>query len=250
MNYETSGKLQHGLVNKLNDAIRDNPLAAGLIGAGLCWMLFSKVKPPALGGITEALKGAADSVGAAASAGGSSVASAASKAGSQIAEAAGHVKDTATDTLSRINLPDAPSIVAEADETVRTALRSSAEAGKRYGTKVQHTLSETLERQPLLLGAIGLAIGAGIASAFASTRIENELMGEQGSAARAKLQDFAEETKDFAATRAKEVLDAVKDEAKAQGFTAEAAKAAFQDVSKKAKDVAGAAPQAVRNRTS
>ena len=85
---------------------------------------------------------------------------------------------------------------------------------------------------------------------FASTRIENELMGEQGSAARAKLQDFAEETKDFAATRAKEVLDAVKDEAKAQGFTAEAAKAAFQDVSKKAKDVAGAAQQAVRNQTS
>lgn len=249
MNYETRRRHQVGLVDKVNNAIRDNPLAAGLIGAGLCWMLFSKVKPPALGGTTEALKGAVNSVGAAASAGGSSVASAAGKAGSHIAEAAGQVKEAASDALSKISPSDAPRI-ADAGEAIRAGFRSSVDAGRHYGGAVQQTLSENLQRQPLLLGALGLAIGAGIASAFASTRIENELMGEQGSAARAKLQDFAEETKDFAATRAKEVLDAVKDEAKAQGFTAEAAKAAFQDISKKTKDVAGAAQQAVRNRTS
>src|SRR5215217_6199822 len=28
------------MVDRINDAIRENPLAAGLIGAGLAWMLF------------------------------------------------------------------------------------------------------------------------------------------------------------------------------------------------------------------
>ena len=249
MSLETRNGREDGLVDTLNNAIRDNPLAAGLIGAGVCWMLFSKVKPPALGGITEAVKSAADSVGAAASAGGSSVASAAGKASSHIAEAAGQVKEAASDALSKISPSDAPSI-ADAGEAIRAGFQSSVDAGTRYGGAVQQTLSENLQRQPLLLGALGLAIGAGIASAFASTRIENELMGEQGSAARATLQKFAEETKDFAATRAREVLDAVKDEAQAKDLTPEAAKDAFQNLSKKAKDVAGAAGQAVINRTS
>ena len=60
MSLETRNGREGGLVDTLNNAIRDNPLAAGLIGAGVCWMLFSKVKPPALGGITEAVKSAAD----------------------------------------------------------------------------------------------------------------------------------------------------------------------------------------------
>lgn len=250
MSTETGDGTQTGLVDTLNEAIRENPLAAGLIGAGVCWMLFSKVKPPALGGIASALKTAAESVGAAASAGGQSVASAAGRAGAQVAETAGQVKDAVRDELKALKPTEVPSIVAEAGETVKAGLRSSAREGKRYGAGLQRTLGENLERQPLLLGAIGLAIGAGIASAFASTRIEGELMGEQGSAAREKLQALAEETKQFAATRAQDVLGAVKDEAQAQGLTPDAAQDAFREVSRKAKGVADTARTAVKDRVS
>lgn len=237
-------------VNSLNDAIRDNPLAAGLVGAGVCWMLFSKVRPPALGGIADAFTGAASAIGTAASSGAASVAAGAGKVGSHIADAASQVKDAAGDFVSAVNPGEVPGIVAEAGETVMAGVRSSAAAGKRYGASAQQVLSENLERQPLLLGAIGLAIGAGIAAAFPSTKIEGELMGEQGSAAREKLQSFAEETKDFAVARAGEVLDAVKDEAKAQGLTPQAAKDAFNDLSQKAKGVADSARGAVTSRTS
>ena len=36
------------------------------------------------------------------------------------------------------------------------------------------SLSDIIERQPLVLGAIGLAIGAAIAGAFQTFKIENE----------------------------------------------------------------------------
>jgi hypothetical protein len=168
--------------------------------------------------------------------------------GSQIAETASRVKDAARDTLSSLAPNEVPGIVAEAGETVMSGVRASTDAGRRYGSAVQQTLSENLERQPLLIGAIGLAIGAGIASAFATTKLEGELMGERGEAAREKLQSLAEEAKEFATARATNVLEAVKDEAASQGLTPGAAKDAFNDLSQKAKNVAGSAREAVTNR--
>jgi hypothetical protein len=250
MSQQSSGDMQSGFLNNLNDAIRENPVAAGLVGAGICWMLLRKVKAPALGGVADALKGAANSMGAAASAGGSSAAAGANAVGSRVAEAASGLKDMARDTLSAVTPGDISHTVSEARSNVVAGLRSTASTGKRYGRSAQQMLSENLDRQPLLLGAIGLAIGAGIASAFSSTRIEDELMGEQGAAAREKLQAFADETREFATNRAREVLDVVKDEAAAQGLTPDGAREAVRDLSQKVKDVAGAAREAVTSRVS
>ena len=44
--------------------------------------------------------------------------------------------------------------------------------------RVQSTFSDLLERQPLVLGAIGLAVGAAIAGAFSASDLENGSMGE------------------------------------------------------------------------
>jgi hypothetical protein len=44
--------------------------------------------------------------------------------------------------------------------------------------QVQSTFSDLLERQPLVLGAIGLAVGAAIAGAFSASDLENDSMGE------------------------------------------------------------------------
>jgi hypothetical protein len=46
--------------------------------------------------------------------------------------------------------------------------------------KAQSTLADMLERQPLVLGAIGLAIGAAVAGAFRTSGLENEWIGERG----------------------------------------------------------------------
>ena len=44
--------------------------------------------------------------------------------------------------------------------------------------QVQSSFSDLLERQPLLLGAIGVAIGAAVAGAFRTSDLESELMGD------------------------------------------------------------------------
>ena len=44
--------------------------------------------------------------------------------------------------------------------------------------QVQSSFSSLIERQPLLLGAIGLAVGATVAGAFSGSALESEWMGE------------------------------------------------------------------------
>jgi hypothetical protein len=44
--------------------------------------------------------------------------------------------------------------------------------------QVQSYLSDLLDRQPLVLGGIGLALGVAVASAFTASDLENEWVGE------------------------------------------------------------------------
>jgi hypothetical protein len=54
------------------------------------------------------------------------------------------------------------------------------------------SLSDILERQPLVVGAIGLAIGAAVAGAFQTSEIENEWAGELSDTVKENLTSRAE----------------------------------------------------------
>ena len=47
---------------------------------------------------------------------------------------------------------------------------------------IQSNLTRALEQQPLMLGAIGLALGAGLAAALPRSKIEEELAATTGAA--------------------------------------------------------------------
>jgi len=235
------------VVDRLNAAIRDNPLAAGLIGAGLAWMLMGGAK--GFGVMAGAAKDAVGMAGSAAATAGGAVAGGVTKAA--LATAAG-LKSAATDVTGSgaslvPDIPDTDKAIeasAEAGATVGNRINSAAAAGREYGAAIQSRLSESLEKQPLLLGAIGLAIGAGIASTFATTAVESELMGEQGSAARQKLQGLAGDVTD----RAKQIASDLKDEAGRQGLTPDAAKSAAAGIGEKVRAVAGAGRESITQR--
>jgi hypothetical protein len=222
------------VVDRMNAAIRDNPLAAGLIGAGVAWMLMGGAK--GFGVMAGAATGAASMTGSAAATAGSALASGVAKASS--ATAAG-LKSAASDGASsvaslvpEISVPatdKAFDAVSEAGATLVNRINSAAIAGREYGVSIHSRLSDSLEKQPLLLGAIGLAIGAGIASTFSTTSVESELMGEQGTAARETLQGLG----DVVTDRAQKVVSEVKTEAQNQGLTPEAAKSAATGIGKK-----------------
>jgi hypothetical protein len=249
MNFKDELDRAGPIVDRVNAAIRDNPLAAGLIGAGIAWMLMGGAKGFSV--MAGAAKGAAGMAGSAAASASNAVASGVAQAGSATAA---RLKSTASDVAGSvaslvpdISAPDpdkAFEAVADAGAAVGGRINSAAAAGKEYGAAIQSRLSESLEQQPLLLGAIGLAIGAGIASTFATTAVESELMGEQGAAAREKLTGLTGEVKN----RASEIASDLKDEANRQGLTSDAAKSAAVIIGEKVKTVAAAGRDSLAQR--
>src|SRR5215213_2443958 len=96
------------VVDRLNAAIRDNPLAASLIGAGIAWMLMGGAK--GFGVMAGAAKGAAGMAGSAAASAGSAVASSVTKAGSATAaglkSAASDMAGSVASLVPDISVPD------------------------------------------------------------------------------------------------------------------------------------------------
>lgn len=236
------------LMDRVNDAVRENPVAAGLIGLGLFMTFFSTAKLPILAEkVPGAIKSAAGAVGATVASGGRSVSDGISAASAAMADTASRLADraaaTATEVLNEQQLAEqgrwAGDAITRGGEQLRGNAAKVARSSMDAGIMLQGKLADTLAQQPLLLGAIGIAIGAGIASALPVTDSERQLVGEQASALRGEVQD-----------RANQVISDVKDAAAAQGFTTSAAKEALDAVSQKAKSVARSARDTVSNRLS
>jgi hypothetical protein len=101
----------------------------------------------------------------------------------------------------------------------------------------------------LALGAIGLAIGAGIAAALPATELEADYLGETSDIAKAKATKFAQEAADRATRVAGNVLEAAAEEARQQGLTLEGAKSAAGDISAKVGRIAETAGNSISERT-
>jgi hypothetical protein len=112
-----------------------------------------------------------------------------------------------------------------------TAARAVQEKGAALGTVVQQNLSDLFNRQPLLLGALGVAVGAGIAASIRTTAAEERAFGEASESVREAVTEKAKALKEMA--------DAAVNEAKAQGLTPKAVGEAFRMVGDKVAEVGG-----------
>lgn len=182
---------QTGFFDNLVAAAKENPLAAALIGAS-AFCLFTG---------NEKLKNAARAATAAApidlhAPGSRSTLSAHQRsAAPPIApeldeEGSFHVGDTLRDAGSAAS--DAISGTAgkikdrlhEGADYVRENVGRPGEEALR---KIQSSLGGMLERQPLMLGILGLAAGAAMAGAFRTSDLENDWMGELSDDVKADL---------------------------------------------------------------
>lgn len=148
---------------------------------------------------------------------GSSVSSATSAAGDTVSQVTGGVRDasaTIGETAARSAEQAADATLSAASRTAETissvttnAARTMQDTGAKWGSTLQQNIADTFERQPLLLGAVGLAIGAGIAASLPTTEAEKKLLGEAS--------DFVRESVTDKAAQVKEMADAALLEAKA-----------------------------------
>jgi hypothetical protein len=197
-------------VKDLGDAARRNPISAALIGMGIVWLFAGKaaVRP------------------------------------SEFLERTGldRLPDAARNAMSATQ-----DRVASAADTLRTTSGDGIETATRMASEypkalpdsadvfgnVRDNLTDLFKAQPLALGAIGLAIGAGIAAAWPATDMENSYLGETSETFKSKAAEITGEQIDKASTLATDVIETAAEEARKQGLTVDGAKAAMDDLSGK-----------------
>ncbi|MDI3562465.1 hypothetical protein [Bradyrhizobium sp. Arg816] len=174
-----------GFVDSLLAAAKDNPLAAALVGGGLLWLITGDEKMRTAAKSFTAAMAPAKDLGAKAAQSAASVFETspptapdlddeAHETAGAMRKAAGAASDAVSNTAEKVKgrLNDG---IASAQETLSGIADSSA--GKQTYEKARSSLAGAFERQPLLLGAVGIAIGSAVAGAFRVTALESETMG-------------------------------------------------------------------------
>jgi Protein of unknown function (DUF3618) len=131
------------------------------------------------------------------------------------------------------------------DGVARGAQRTGAYA-RRYGKRAREGFLETLHRQPLVLGAVGLAIGAAIGAALPSSRREDELMGDTSDQFKQRARSAGREEYAKAEATASAAYAAAEEAAAEQGLSREGLNAAAEAARNKVESVADAATEAAK----
>jgi hypothetical protein len=214
----------------LGTAVRDNPLPVLLIGAGIGWLMLSRggsgtdaperdplrLPPPRRlaaeeGEQSSMVSDTVEQVGKAASA----IGDAATRAGSYVSETASRAVEAGSNLASG------------AMESGASASRTAASLGKSVGSATEQVTSAVkggwssasglVEAQPLLIGLLGIVVGAALGAALPRTEMENELLGEAADATTKRVSQLGRETAEQVRAVAGEHLQGATD-AVAEGY--------------------------------
>jgi hypothetical protein len=196
---------QGSFMDGLAAAARENPLAAALIGGGALWLLIGSDKlKNAAGSVTSSAAAPLADLGAraqrsAASSWDDTYGSMRNRAANMQDEASHGINETVSNAKTAAS--DAMSGAAETiSERFEEGMAGAREMFDRVGRalprketlrQAQSSLSDLLERQPLVLGAVGLAIGATVAGALAKSSLEDEWVGDLSDGLKADLKERA-----------------------------------------------------------
>jgi hypothetical protein len=200
-----------GFVQDLRDAAPRNPISAALIGMGVLWMLTGAKSPTGAG---NAFRTAAFD----------RIPEGLDNVRSGLKESAGSVRDVAASTLDAVRERGASAL-----DNIADYGRGMPEPGAVFDT-ARDGLTELFRAQPLALGAIGLAIGAGIAAALPKTDVEDAYLGEVSQTVKKQAAEIAGQQVDRATAFASDAVEAASAEARKQGLTPDGAKAAVDDI--------------------
>jgi hypothetical protein len=134
--------------------------------------------------------------------------------------------------------------MARTGEDMSARARQTGASARRYGRRAQEGFLHTLHEQPLVLGAIGLAVGAALGSVLPSTEREDRLMGDSRDRLKRRATEAGREQLDKAGAAAGAAYDAARDEAERQGLTPEDGRSAVETARQKVERVAEAASTA------
>lgn len=232
----------------LGDAARQNPVSTALIGMGVLW-LISGGKPmqraaqlahrSGLDRLPEAAADAYDSGRAALRDGVDSLAerfSGVTESASSLADTASRsVRDNGEAAYARVSRFGSDLVEGASDFG-----RAIPDRGGDMLSTARSNLGRLFEEQPLLLGAVGIAIGAGIAASLRTTELESTYLGGAADELKEKAVGLVSEQAQQMQSAVKQAASETIEEARRQGLTADGLKAAAGDVGEKLKRVADA----------
>jgi hypothetical protein len=232
-------------VRDLGDAARKNPLSAALIGMGVVWLFTGGRTAERVGDLARSagFDRIPDAAGNALDAARSTLRSGTESVGKGVSSATETLRDAGAAGLDRVTRASS-----EVADTAYGYAQNIPDASGALFSTARDNLSELFRAQPLALGAVGLAIGAGIAAALPATEVEAEYFGEASDNFKEQAADFASEQVSRAATVAEDVVAAASDEARKQGLTVDAAKSALADIPGKLGRVVDAAGKGISDR--
>jgi ElaB/YqjD/DUF883 family membrane-anchored ribosome-binding protein len=190
----------------LTDSVRNNPVPVALVGIGLAWMMMSgrsgsvqhARRHEAAWGSTSAA-GESDSWSGG-SASGQSGGSAMSGTMSSIGDKAHQMADR-----TRAMAGSARERMSSGMESTRARMSDLSHRSRDSMLRARDSMSHMIDEQPLVLGALGIAVGAALGAALPVTQRENALMGGMRDDLMAKARDTARDYADRAAGKARDM---------------------------------------------
>ncbi len=240
----------NSLLFNIERRIRDNPLQSAAIAAGLAfplWRLVSSVPAPiALIGAGIALSQRSVNLGGALSvaksANGSGVSDAISHAADSLTRQVTSAADSAKHKIDSLKSQTADVVddavhkvqdfASDSAATVSDAVSQAYDSGREMAEKAtqevelaydrtKDRLIQAIEQHPLVIGGIGLLIGAFVASCIPTTSAEAAAFGEVSDDLKARALDAVNEGMGVVKTAAGEVYDHAVEQTTQRGLTAD-----------------------------
>lgn len=207
------GSTGQQVFSKFVEQAKENPMPLAVMGLGLAWLMTSSGKKHSYDYSSHEPR-SFEPTGYDAESGRYGLAGAADGIGDKASELAAGVKEKLSDARHRI--ADAGASVGErgrsAAHGLNSAAHTAADKAGQYRDRAQRTFSRTLESEPLLIGAIGLAVGAAIGASLPHTDMEDRKLGPLRDKALEKGKELAEGTMQQAGEVAQAAYGSVKDE--------------------------------------
>lgn len=206
--FDEATRMMNGASNKVLttavDQLKANPLPIALIGAGIAWLALSQRShggAPA-SGFYPTYEGYDEDEGVRA------------RMGARLASAKEKVSETADKAREKLHEVEARAGdgISQARGKASELSRTAQDKAVEYAGMARQRFDDTLQNEPLVIGAIGLAVGAAIGAALPSTPVERRYIGP----ARAKAAEAAKTSFGEVKDVAERAYGQVKDELRRQ----------------------------------
>ncbi|HEX4740102.1 MAG TPA: hypothetical protein VH353_02095 [Caulobacteraceae bacterium] len=177
---------------RLLDQARRNPMAVALVGAGLLWLMKSSGQ--SLSRSTHELQDQA------------------SERISQAKEKVSDMKDQIGDTVAH-----AREAGRSAAGKVTSSAQNTAQLAQDSGRWLGQIIEDVVREEPLILAAVGVAVGFAIGSALPRTSVEDQTLGEAHDSLVEKGREAAHDTLEQAGSLAQAAYAAAREELRASG---------------------------------